>query len=90
MLYFVQGNTVVVDVVQGEGLGSTVLVVVGGNAGVGSLDAVLEALEDKVNNQVVEGELLDMVMAVRMVVEAVGVLASMVVEDQLWKDTKLH
>lgn len=82
MSYFVQGNTVVVGIVQGEGLGSTVLVVVGGKAGVGSLDAVLEALEDKANNQAVEGDLLDMVMAVHMVVEAVGALASMAVEDQ--------
>lgn len=90
MSYFEQGNTVVVGIVQGEGLGSTVLVVVGGKAGVGSLDAVLEALEDKANNQAVEGDLLDMVMAVHMVVEAVGALVSMAVEDQLCKETKLH
>lgn len=90
MSYFEQGNTVVVGIVQGEGLSSTVLVVVGGKAGVGSLDAVLEALEDKVNNQAVEGGLLDMVMAVHMVVEAVGALVSMAVEDQLCKETKLH
>lgn len=84
MSYVELGSTVAVDIVLGEGWGSTVQVLAVGTPlvlEVGRSAVVQEEAEDKVHSLVVV-DLMDKVAAVRMELEVVVLLESKVEEDQ--------
>ena len=88
MSYVELGSTVAVDIVLGEGWGSTVQVLAVGTPlvlEVGRSAVVQEEAEDKVHSLVVV-DLMDKVAAVRMELEVVVLLESKVEEDQLLKE----